>query len=222
MKRIALVTLFFIISASALTARDLNNNILISLYGGGGMAWPGGDFNRDYETEAAVDWSLAGGLSVAWAPFSHGAVSLGAEYAYRRLSVNMTDLAGNDITETMTVQFIDVMLGWKGFVAMLYYEAGFYAGVPFGTWENNAKREGSDATPVLGPDGAVDSGDRQIEYGAYFGVGLIYWVGKNIALEGGLRLQVSYADAYKNEDDTDDNTLKTRALMVKLGVTCCL
>ena len=222
MKRILIILLFPILLPGSLLARDFNNDVLVSANLGGGLTWPGGSFNRNYETEAAWDWSYSGGLAAAWAPFSFGAVSFGAEYSCRRLSVDMTDTNGLDITETMAMQFIDLTLGWKGFASNLYYEGGFFVGFPFGDWENTATRGGSKSVPVLGPNGSVESGNRHREYGAYLGLGGMYWIRENIALEAGVRLQVSFTEGYENSGNPDQNTLKTRALAARVGVTYCL
>ncbi len=221
MKKSALFALVLMLAIpSASQARNLQNTVMLGLYGAGGVAWPGGTMSTNYDAKPAYDYAYAGGGSIAWAPVSFGAIELGAEYAYKRLSVDYV-YNGATITETKNVQFLDFTLGWKGFVSFLYYEAGFLFGLPMGTWKNTAKVDDEDTTPLLGPDGEVESGYRHPEYGVYFGMGAMYWLGERFALQAGVQFQGSFTDSYENTKNPDDNILRSRAVLLKMGAVYC-
>ncbi|MBN1533110.1 MAG: hypothetical protein JXA20_10645 [Spirochaetes bacterium] len=201
-------------------ARDFHNDFMVSVYGGGGIAWPGGAFNRDYDPEARVDGAAAAGVYGAWAPFSFGAVTVSVEYGYRRLSLE-TVYNGLEYVDTLIAHSFYFSAGWRGFVSVLYYEAGFICGVPFADWEHRTYYDGEEVPSYLGPEGEVLKESRHVDYGAYFGLGVIFWLTEHLAVEGGAQVQVSFAECYRNEDNLNENTLKARALIFRVGAVWC-
>ncbi len=222
MKRIfVLINILLFVLSVDLYPRSFDNDFLISGYVSAGYSFPGGTFNSNYDVKSKYDSAYSYGVSVAWAPASYGALAFSTEYSSKKLSTDYT-YNGAKYSETMDASFINFMLGWKGFASYLYYEAGLMYSLPYGTWKNSAESGGSQVAPVIGPEGNIKNDYLNPEYGAYFGLGGVYWINDSIAAEAGLQFQGAFNDGYRNTDNTDDNKLRSRAVLLKAGVTYCL
>jgi hypothetical protein len=171
--------------------------ILISFYATYGITYPGGDVAGE-SASRKIDRGYAIGLQAAYLLRDNGALTIGLGYTQKSLKVSRS-FVGQDLEQVYNCEFLELSLGYKGFIKQFFWEAGLFGGFVLGDWQQESTVNGSSSSST------IDKSDTQHEAGIYVGTGYIFPVSKKVTCDIGLRISTAFLSAYDNNDSLRTN-----------------
>jgi hypothetical protein len=203
-------------SGNAFFDAGVKDRILLSTFGGIGISFPWGEYNSSDFVERDIDLGYNAGISIAYPFLWWGGLICGVEYAYKP-ATTITSFSGGCVTETKTMRFINVLLGWRQYTWYLYYGTGVFGGFAIGPWSNRVDVCGT-AFP-LAAQGRISRSSRSHVFGIYTEIGFMFWFTDRISFDLGAQLQGTVNGAYRDRDSNIDSNLKPMLFVVKSGFT---
>ena len=220
MKKIISIATFIVILSAGAEAKNAAGKFLISPFGGIGMALAGGDYpdrNSGDDKDPALDVGLAynGGIMFGYAPISAGAVTFGFEYASKPFVFHHHHQYDGKYTITRFNHFIDLLVGWRGYVKYFYYEAGLFWGFKILKWKYVVDDDGYDLHAPYDHKYDIDEVNADHDFGVYFGLGASIPLASFVSLDLGIKIEAAIVAAY----ETPGIKLTTLPILFQAGFT---
>jgi hypothetical protein len=221
-KTVLCAALIVLACATALQARlmsppSMAKKVLLEPHGAVGLSMMGGELPEGHDQVMGVGLGYSAGLSLGYAPINAGAVMLGVEYTGKPFVIHGDHPVLGKYTDTITINFVDIFFGWKGYVSYFYYEGGLFIGPKVGTWEYATVYKNRNADRIYGGIRDVDENNGDHDFGVYLGLGASLPVARFLRIDLGVNMQAAFVPAY--EDSGADVSLTTVVLLFKVGFT---
>lgn len=215
MKKIVCIIALIIFMAASAQAKNAAGKFLISPFGGVGLSLAGGEYPEYDDPALGVGLAYHGGLMLGYAPVSAGAVTFSFEYASKPFVFNHRNPTDGEYIVTRQNAFIDLLVGWRGYVSYFYYEAGLFWGFKILRWQTVVEDEGTDIEWPYDGRTDINEVNADNDFGLYFGFGASIPLASFVSIDLGIKIETAIVPAF----ETADISLTTLPIFFQVGFT---
>lgn len=195
----------FAFAATAAHAESVKGKASAEAYGGFGFTYAGGSIpsGASVETSTAYNVGILGSYGFADTVSFIG----GFEYSSKPLVVKYE---GGE-KDTFQLKYANILAGVRFFITDGFYgEGGFFYGIKAGDQKAKWEADGDSGTVNISD---IDSAKVNNDFGLFLGLGYIFAINNNVAIDLGLRVEGGLVKTYEYED----TKIQTRDIMLNLG-----
>jgi hypothetical protein len=212
MKKLVVAMAIILVAGSAY-AQSVKGKTMLGFQGDIGSAGTYGQVPSSmmmFDAGSATTYSF--GVKLGYGVTDGGMLLAGVGYAYRPLDLKLSLLGSGDLVFEQS--YIDIDLGYRFLFSYLYLDLGMYYGIRAG----DMKLKGKGDVTITG-NSTVKDGENGVtlsnDYGFVLGLGHLFAINENVAIDLEGKLRYGFAKIYK---DTDGTKLSNYAFLLSLGV----
>jgi hypothetical protein len=169
---------------------------LFSFNAGYGLTYPAGTITGNGSQQRKYGQGYLFGINSGYHFDNYAELLCRIEYSSADLKLKKTYMQ-SPVDYTLSMKFLDIGLGYRGFYKYFYWEAGLFGGFKILSWKETVETNGSSTTNTL--DGQRAGWIKNV-FGGYMGVGWKYTPSDTVAIFTGPRISGTFTPAYNNDD----------------------